>query len=69
MVFKDKYFFLSTFSPCDLQLTIKGEKFVYNNVESAFQAMKNLDLAPKFLLLSGLEAKKLGADIPITTEN
>ena len=63
MIFKDKYFFLSTFAPCSIQLNIEGRIINFNNAEAAFQGSKNPDLAEKFSLLSGLEAKKLGEKI------
>lgn len=69
MIFKDKYFFLSNFYPCDVTIEINNKKYLYKNAEAAFQAQKNISLCDKFLLLKGLEAKKLGKGIPITTEN
>lgn len=69
MLFKDDFFFLSNFYPCDVVLEIKGEKLLFKNAEAAYQAQKNLDYADKFTLLSGAEAKKLGNQIPITTES
>lgn len=68
MIFKDKYFFLSNFYPCDVTIEINGEKIKYKNAEAAYQAQKNYSVADKFVLLSGAEAKKLGSQIPITTE-
>ena len=69
MLMKDDYFFLSNFYPCDIIIEINGKKLRFKNAEAAFQAQKNYDLAEKFTLLSGSEAKKLGRQIPITTEN
>lgn len=63
MIFKDKYFFLSPFFSSPIILDINGESLSYKNVEAAFQAHKNLQLADKFCLLSGLEAKKLGEQL------
>ena len=67
MIFKDKYFFLSTFYPCDVTCDINNK--VYKNVEAVFQAHKNPELADKFMLLSGLEAKKLGEKITPVDSN
>ena len=69
MLFKDDFFFLSNFYPCEITLEVNGKTILYKNSEAAFQAQKNLSVADKFKLLSGLEAKKLGEAIPITTEN
>lgn len=69
MLFKNKYFFLSTFYPCDVEVTIKNKNYIFKNVESAFQCRKNEDLAENFLLLKGLEAKKLGEQIEIKDPN
>ena len=69
MLFKDKYFFLSNFYPCDVTVEINGKSIKYKNAEAAYQAQKNYSVADKFVLLSGAEAKKLGTQIPITTES
>ena len=69
MLFKDKYFFLSNFYPCDIVVEIEGKKLHFKNAEAAYQAQKNVELAEHFILLSGSEAKKLGRNIPITTES
>ena len=64
---KDKYFFLSNFYPCTVIIDIDNKIYTFKNVESAFQAQKNNELASKFCLLQALEAKKYGEVIPITT--
>lgn len=69
MLFKDKYFFLSNFYPCEIVIEINGEKLSYKNAEAAYQAQKNYSVADKFMLLPGAQAKKLGKTIPLTTEN
>ena len=69
MIFRDKYFFLSNFYPCQLPLKIGDKVLVYQSVEAAYQAHKNIDLADKFVNLKPLEAKKYGKHIPLTTEN
>lgn len=69
MLFKDKYFFLSNFYPCDVTVEINGKSIKYKNAEAAYQAQKNYSVADKFVLLSGAEAKKLGSQIPVTTES
>lgn len=50
-------------------MEIGDKKIMYKNVEAAFQANKNPELAEKFLLLSGLEAKKLGEPLKPTDPN
>ena len=69
MILKDDYFFLSNFYPCEVTVEISGEKLKFKNAEAAYQAQKNYKLADKFCLLSGSEAKKLGRQIPLTTES
>lgn len=67
MLFRDMFWFLSNFYPCEIKLTISGKELTFKNVEAAFQAQKNFELSDKFCLLSGAEAKKLGKSIPLTT--
>lgn len=69
MLFKDYYFFLSTFYPCSIRLYLNNQLFTFSNAEAAFQAQKNLSLASKFKLLKGLESKRIGEQIEVTTEN
>ena len=69
MIFKEKYFFLSTFYECKLSVEEDGKVYSFNNVESAFQAFKNKKLLDKFTFTKGLEAKKLSDKIKITTPN
>ena len=69
MLFKDKYFFLSNFYPVSVTIDINGNKVTFKNSEAAFQAQKNFELADKFSLMKGLEAKRYGEIVPITTEN
>lgn len=69
MLFKDDYFFLSNFYPCDVSLNINGNNLTFKNSEAAFQAQKNYELADKFIFMKGLEAKDYGNKIPITTPN
>ena len=67
MILKDDYFFLSNFYPCTVVLDIEGRKVIFHNVECAYQAQKNYNLAERFCLLKPLEAKKYGKVIPVTT--
>ena len=69
MIFKGNYFFMSTFYPCDVEVKLNDKIYIYPNVEAAFQCRKNIAVADKFLLLKGLEAKKLGEQIKITDPN
>lgn len=69
MLFKDKYFFLSNFSPCIIKININGKDLIFSSVEAAFQAHKNFELAEKFVLLKPLEAKRYGKKVPLTTTN
>ena len=69
MIMKNKYFFLSNFYPCTIDLQINGKTLIFKSTEAAFQAQKNYELAEKFCLLEPLEAKRFGKKIPITTEN
>ena len=50
-------------------MKLNDKIFIFQNTEAAFQAQKNINLAEHFCLLSASEAKKLGRQIPITTEN
>ena len=68
MLFKDNYFFLSNFYPCTVVIEIEGKTLSFKNSEAAYQAQKNYSLAEAFTLLSGAEAKKLGKDVPLTTQ-
>ena len=69
MIFKDKYFFLSTFYTSHITTEINHQSITFKNVETAFQAFKNPENAEKFVLLKPLEAKKIGEKIPITYPN
>lgn len=69
MLFKDKYFFLSNFYPCAVTLLIRDKILSFKNSEAAYQAQKNEALAENFILLKGLEAKKLGENLKITTSD
>ncbi len=69
MVFKNKYFFLSNFYPCVVTLLIGDKVLSFKNSEAAYQAQKNESLAENFILLKGLEAKKLGENLKLTTDD
>lgn len=47
MLMKDKYFFLSTFYPCDIELEINGKQCRFKSAEAAFQAQKNPEVADR----------------------
>lgn len=66
MLFKDKYFFLSTFHICPFTLEIEGKECKFTNVEAAYQAQKNPDIADKFSQVKGLEAKRFDNTLKIT---
>ena len=66
MLFRDDYFFLSNFYPCQMELELDGKTCRFGNSEAAFQA-QNPEIADKFSQVKGLEAKRLGAAITITT--
>lgn len=67
MIFKDNYFFLSNFYPCNIELELNGKVCKFINSEAAFQAQKNLAIADKFSRIKGLEAKRIGKELNITT--
>lgn len=69
MVFKDQYFFLSTFYPCNMTLNIEGKECTFLNVEAAYHAQKNPKLADKWSKVKGLEAKRMGEKFEITVPN
>lgn len=66
MLMKDKYFFLSNFYPCFIELEINGKLCEFNNAEAAFQAQRNPEIANRWSQIKPLEAKRLGDEI-ITT--
>ena len=66
MLFKDKYFFLSTFYECPISLIIEGKDCRFSNVEAAYQAQKNPEIADKFSQVKGLEAKRMEGKLKIT---
>ena len=69
MIMKDEYFFLSNFYPCDITLDIDGKICRFKNVEAAFQAQKNPEIADRWSQIKGLEAKKLGKNLIITKKD
>ena len=66
MVFKDEYFFLSTFYTIPITLEIAGKECKFLNVEAAYQAQKNPQIADKFSQVKGLEAKRMDDKLKIT---
>lgn len=66
MVFNNNYFFLSTFYPCTIHLTIDGKICSFLNVEAAYQAQKNPAIADKFSDIKGMEAKQFDKTLIIT---
>lgn len=66
MIFKDNYFFLSTFYLSPITLIIDGKECKFTNVEAAYQAQKNPQIADKFSQIKGLEAKRIGESLRIT---
>lgn len=69
MLFKDKYFFLSNFYICPITLELNNKTCIFCNSEAAYQAQKNVQIADKFSKIKGLEAKRIGEDLIITTPN
>lgn len=66
MLFKDEYFFLSTFYTSPITLKIKDKECKFSNVEAAYQAQKNPEIADRFSLVKGLEAKRMDDKLIIT---
>lgn len=66
MIFKDKYFFLSTFYTCPIYLTINDVECRFDNVEAAYQAQKVPEIADRFSQVKGLEAKRMEGKLKIT---
>jgi len=66
MLFKDEYFFLSTFHISPITLVIGDKECKFLNVEAAYQAQKNPDIADKFSQVKGLEAKRMEDKLKIT---
>jgi len=66
MLFKDEYFFLSTFYPVPITLIIDGKECKFLNVEAAYQAQKNPAIADRFSQVKGLEAKRMDDRLIIT---
>ena len=69
MLFKDKYNFLGNFFICPFELEIDGKVCKFTNVEAAYQAQKNPEIADKFSQVKGLEAKRMDDKLKITKEN
>ena len=66
MLMKDKYFFLSNFYPCDIELEIDGKICKFKSTEAAFQAQKHPEIADKWSQIKPLEAKRLGEELVVT---
>lgn len=66
MIFKDKYFFLSTFYISPISITIGDKECMFTNVEAAYQAQKVPEIADKFTQVKGLEAKRMEGKLKIT---
>lgn len=66
MLFKDDYFFLSTFYIVPITLEINGKECKFTNVEAAYQAQKNPEIADRFSQVKGLEAKRMDDTLKIT---
>ena len=66
MIFKDNYFFLSTFYTCPIYLNIDGKECRFNNVEAAYQAQKVPEIADRFSQVKGLEAKRMEGRLKIS---
>lgn len=69
MIFKDKYFFLSTFFISPFKLIIDGKECDFICVEAAYQAQKVPEIADKFSQIKGLEAKRMEGHLRITRDN
>lgn len=69
MLFKDKYFFLSTFYNIPFTLIINDKECRFSNVEAAYQAQKNPEIADKFSQIKGLEAKRMDDKLKITVDD
>lgn len=69
MIFKDDYFFLSTFYISPITLLIDGKECKFTNVEAAYQAQKVPEIADKFSQIKGLEAKRMENKLRITRAN
>lgn len=59
--FRNKYYFLSNFSPC----SIEYDGLHYNSVEAAFQAQKCPERAKEFCNLSASDARFLGRRVKL----
>lgn len=66
MIFKNNYFFLSTFYRSKIEFEINGKLCKFTNAEAAYQAMKNPEIADKFSQIKGLEAKRMEESLKIT---
>lgn len=69
MIFKDDYFFLSTFHISPFKLSICGKDCDFICVEAAYQAQKVPEIADKFSQIKGLEAKRMEGHLRITRDN
>ena len=69
MKFIDKYEFLSNFYTCPITITINNKILIYRNVQAAFEAHKNIEIADKYTLLTGYQAMTYGKKLPIKTPN
>lgn len=66
MIFKDNYFFLSTFYSSPITLIIDDKECKFTNVEAAYQAQKVPEIADRFSQVKGLEAKRMEGRLKIT---
>ena len=62
--FRGEYSFLSNFHPCE----INYEGYTYQNVESAFQAQKDLTRRKEFIDLNPVTAKRLGKKVKLRSD-
>lgn len=69
MLFKDNYFFLSTFYPCSIYLIIDEKECKFTNVEAAYQAQKVPEIADRFSQVKGLEAKRMDGRLKISRKD
>lgn len=69
MVFKNKYFFLSTFHVRQFSLAVDGKICDFITVEAAFQAQKVPEIADRFSQIRGMEAKAIGEKLKILVDD
>lgn len=67
MIFREKYAFLSNFYNSYIRININGKEYAFTDVETAYQAHKNLNYIDEFVAIKNVpaRAKRFAKTIPM----